>query len=76
MFEEHFNSDTLMAMVICSFVIILALILVTTCLVWPAIEGRARMKKEEHDDFRGLARDEHRKYVKALILASNYDRKS
>lgn len=72
MFEEHMNSDVLLAFVICGMVIILALILVTTCLVWPAIEGRAKMKKEEHDDFRGVAREEHRKYVKALIHASNY----
>lgn len=72
MIEEHFNSDTLMAMVICGFVLILALILVTACLVWPWIDLKYKIRKEDHDDFRGVTREEHRKYITHLINATKY----
>lgn len=67
MFEEHFNSDTLMAVVLCSFALVIIVLVLAALLVGPGMEQRAKMKKEEHDDYRGVAREEYRKFVKSMV---------
>lgn len=68
--EEHVNSDTLIAIIICTFFLTLALIIATAILLAPGIEMRAKLKKEEHDDFRRVAIEEHRKSIKVMVDAS------
>jgi len=72
MFEEHMSENILLALVICSMVITLAIVIVSAILLFPLAEQRAASNGRDRAMTRDTLSEERKKFVKAMIHAATY----